>query len=726
MQGVQRSHVICKVAGRPALATSAAMDQAAINEIDAAVKAAKAPGAPLVSSINRVFTILRSHKLMLEQQIEPCFIGIHSMNRDGHGIAWKDAERLMEAILDVGFDVGSVIQPTCSERLAGDNDSHVFNERISQESRGRVPPIPDQHLKYLSLSCSHLNTTLRMIAAGAKCSEELSCSENGTISMHKVENKDPTYASYARSGLKWNVISQHVMGKWPELAQLIQAALNTGSAVAKEEHEMQILLRITAKLATGPCQWDQVKQELQRSKPRCMQAMPHMFTFCVLYGSTLLERTCRIVASSNAPRRSLGADFYESLSQQPKPKDSDPWIFFRHALLACAYTTPAEKLISASDARKLTAKGFQDGISKANDLMKEIHSKVASVVPSSKVASIAPLLGLFESQLVYLALDKKHKDITVMSTMEHACLALCKEVHEAIGITLSKQWDHLEDPSGQTGKASAKRLSKPREYDSTGKLKDPFVLLHESGFVPGAWITRKQDKLVAQLLKLENDQIIIECDGDQYAAQMSAFIEGKWKLTDAPKAREEADHVAHAAFNSPELVVAVTKGKIMEKLVDLERQHKASLNKIKVFTKPSKMVEASAEVEKGKLTLVPATNVVQAHNEPKKGLQLGMCGTADIHFSLWAPVGKVIVPWWYVKSTNDTEKANMEIISVLDPHDPNKNLKAPLMKNTKPLEIGDVLMRYEQKTEEVPEALVPMPAAGSAPKRRKTGKGQGQ
>ena len=132
------------------------MDQAALTEIDAAVKAAKAPGAPLVSSINRVFTVLRSHKLMLEQQIEPGFIGIHGMNRDGHGIAWKDAERLLQAILDVGFDVGSVIQPTCSERLPADSDAHAFNERISKESRGRVPSIPDQHLKYLSLSCSHL------------------------------------------------------------------------------------------------------------------------------------------------------------------------------------------------------------------------------------------------------------------------------------------------------------------------------------------------------------------------------------------------------------------------------------------------------------------------------------------------------------------------------------------------------------------------------------------
>ena len=46
----------------------------------------------------------------------------------------------------------------------------------------------------------------------------------------------------------------------------------------------------------------------------------------------------------------------------------------------------------------------------------------------------------------------------------------------------------------------------------------------------------------------------------------------------------------------------------------------------------------------------------------------------------------------------------MEIISALDPHDPNKNLKVPLMKNSKPLEIGDVLMRYEQKTEEIPRS----------------------
>eukprot|EP00435_Cladocopium_sp_Y103_P048952 s1320_g14.t1 len=572
-----------------------------------------------------------------------------------------------------------------------------------------------------------------MIAAGAKCSEELSCSEGGTISMHKVETKDPTYAAVARSGLKWRVINGEVLQKWPQLGQLVQAAMNTQSSISKEENEMQMLLRISARLSLGPCHWDEVKQDLMRSKPRCQQAMPNMFAFLRIYGAGLLKRTNMIVKASAtaAPRRQLGADFFEVLSQEPKPRDANPFVNFRHALLAAAYTCP-DKMLTTADARKLGAKGSQKSIEEANQMMVEIEKLVQAKIPVEKQASIAPLLGLFESQLVFLALDKKHKEISLFETMGHAALALCKEVHEASGITLSNQWDDLDSATSASGQqsSSAKRLSKPREYDSTGKLKDPFVLLHESGFVPGAWIARKQDKLLAKLVKLENDQVIIECDGDQYSAPMSAFLENKWKLTDEPKAKEEGDHVAHAAFNSPEMAVAVTKGKIMEKLIELERQHKASLNKIKVFTKPSKMVEAAAQVEKGKLTLVPATNVVQAQSQPKKGLQMGMCGTSDSHFSLGPPVGKVIVPWWYVKTTSDTDKANMEIQSVLDPSDPNKNLKVPLMKNCKPLEIGDVLMRYEQKIEEIPEDLVPVQAGAPsepiapAPKRRRTGKGQ--
>ena len=59
-------------------------------------------------------------------------------------------------------------------------------------------------------------------------------------------------------------------------------------------------------------------------------------------------------------------------------------------------------------------------------------------------------------------------------------------------------------------------------------------------------------------------------------ATISAFIENQWKLIDEPKPREELDHVAHASSNSPDMTVATTKGKIIEKLMELERQRKAS------------------------------------------------------------------------------------------------------------------------------------------------------
>ena len=708
------------------------MKQAVIDEIDAAVKAARAPGAPLVASINRVFTILRSHKLMLEQQIEPGFIGIHAMNRDGHGIAWRDAERLLQAILDVGFDAGSVMHPTCSERVPGDNDSHLFNEKLSQESGGRVPFIPDQHLKFLSLSCSHLNTTLRMIAAGAKCSEELSCCENGTISMHQVEKKDPAYASFAKKGLRWNVISQHVMQQWPELAQLIQAALNTGSAVAKEEHEMQILLRIAAKLNAGPCQWDHVKQELQRSKPRCMAAMPMMFSFCRIYGAGLLSRTSMIVkaAATAAPRRQLGPDFFELLSQEPRPRDANPWVNFRHALLATAYTCP-DKVLTTADVRKLGSKQSQKLLEEANQMMVDMDKLVESKIPAGQRATIAPLLGLFESQLVFLALEKKAKELSLMESMGHAALALCKEVHEAIGVTLSKKWDHLDSTTASGQPSTTKRLTKVREYDDTGKLKDPFVLLHESGFVPGTWITRKQNKLVAKLLRLENDQVVIECEGDEYSAQVSSFLENKWKVTDEPKAKEVADHLKHSGHQSEEMATQVTRGKIIEKLMDLDKQHKASLSKVKVFKKP-RSVEAAAHVPQGKLVLVPATNSVQSSQNPKKGLQMGMCDAA-MHWTLNPPSGKgIVVPFWYVKTTADNEKANMEVVGEIESGRANRGFKVPLMKNHKDLEEGDILMKYEEGKQETPEELVPVPpapaqSAGPAEqpaKKRKTGKSQ--
>ena len=90
----------CSTLAVPEVASMEAHD---VSEIDPLVKAAQSPGAPLVSSVNKVLHALQERQYLRHMVIEPQFIGIHPQNRDGHGVAWHDCHSLMANIVDVGF-----------------------------------------------------------------------------------------------------------------------------------------------------------------------------------------------------------------------------------------------------------------------------------------------------------------------------------------------------------------------------------------------------------------------------------------------------------------------------------------------------------------------------------------------------------------------------------------------------------------------------------------------
>ncbi|CAK9070154.1 unnamed protein product [Durusdinium trenchii] len=642
-----------------------------VSEIDPLVKAAQSPGAPLVSSVNKVLHALQERQYLRHMVIEPQFIGIHPQNRDGHGVAWHDCHSLMANIVDVGFDA-SITNCICVETAPGDSSAIAFNQALSVESGGKLPEVHPQHLKFLSLSGSHLNTALRMIGQGTPCSVE-SVAIDGKVNVQKVLQKDAAYAEASRAGLRWKVLSAAVLAQWPQLASLIQSAANTGNHLAREEHE-----------AFGG-------------------------------GQKLIDRTSALVkTSTSGTDRSLGVEFYELLGQEPRPKDADPFVRFRHALLALGYSCPVPRLITATDCRRLFQRQFQDDIGKANELMGKVDALVEKKVEHRQRHRVFPEQYLFECQLVLLALQKRHRDIELCDSMEHAALAFCEAVQEAVGVTLSNEWDGLKTPPKSSALTTTAVAAKLREFDASGQV-----------------VARKKDKLQAKLVKFEGGNVVIEYDGEQYMATISAFLENQWKLIDEPKTREALDHVAFASCNSYDMIVAGTKGKIVEKLMELEKQHKASLNKVQVYLKPPKTVEATSEVAVGKLVLVPATPAIQAlqvdSRSKPKGLSLGKCGTNSHSFYLTQVVqvpkdGKgIVVPFWFVKGTSDPDKANVEIVNIVDPGDENKGLKhIPLMKNTRALQQGDVLLKFDEaRNDDTPDELVPF---ASAVKRRKTGK----
>ena len=95
---------------------------------------------------------------------------------------------------------------------------------------------------------------------------------------------------------------------------------------------------------------------------------------------------------------------------------------------------------------------------------------------------------LFECQLVLLALQKRHRDIELCDSMEHAALAFCEAVQEAVGVTLSNEWDGLKTPPKSSALTTTAVAAKLREFDASGQLKDPSILLREAGFLPGKWL----------------------------------------------------------------------------------------------------------------------------------------------------------------------------------------------------------------------------------------------
>ena len=221
---------------------------------------------------------------------------------------------------------------------------------------------------------------------------------------------------------------------------------------------------------------------------------------------------------------------------------------------------------------RLFQRQFQDDIGKANELgwarvdkhwwRKKLSKRQQGVTPSSISSSASWCCwhcrkGTGTSSCV-----------TAWSTRLWLFAQLSKK---PVGVTVSNEWDGLKITPKSSALTTTAVAAKLREFDASGQLKDPSILLREAGFLPGKWIARKKDKLQAKLVKFEGGNVIIECEGEQYMATISAFIENQWKLIDEPKPREALDHVAFASSNSPDMIVAATKGKIIEKLMELEK-----------------------------------------------------------------------------------------------------------------------------------------------------------
>ena len=419
-----------------------------LDELDVLIQQAEKKG--IVKGAQQIMGYLAKTGLMVSQQIPAEQVGCHPLNRDGYGVNPRDVHSLVSGIASVGFDAGQT-HPICTEILPSDTELVSFNQALADGSNGLLPPMANC-MRYASLANSHTNAALRCILASVPHDDPDLCT-HGHLSLDVIRQKDPGLALAAEQGLVWRVISLQVAEARPQLLSIIQASSNTAGQLQRGEHESQMMRRIR-NAVFGPSKgkkWHEIKGELQRSKPQCAEAMPHIYAFIVKFaGPTgLLDRTEDYIRAHAPSSRQLGAAFFDQLSMERRPASSDPWVFFRHACMRVGYTTDVH--ITATDIKRMFGRQCADKVEKANAIMRRMHELTSEL----EQRSIWQALGWFHQDVVMQALEKRQKDFDVSSTFEEAAARCIHEIQQVTSNKLTSEWDRwmVSDavPAASTG-----------------------------------------------------------------------------------------------------------------------------------------------------------------------------------------------------------------------------------------------------------------------------------
>ena len=232
----------------------------------------------LVRNVQEIFSILRRNSLLTTMRIPPMAVGVHPQNRDGAALVTQDVHELLESIVQVGFAPSRVNAIGIEVASEGERE---FNKQLVMSAGSQLGQMDSAALKVLSLSGSHTNWALRLVASGSPHASDI-ISVNGHVSFELVEKRDKCLADHAREGLTWQIIASEVGRRFPELLQMVQASCN--ATLQKTESELQLLRRVCSllsKVADGKPDYKLIKKQALASKPPCGDSLAGIYAFAL-------------------------------------------------------------------------------------------------------------------------------------------------------------------------------------------------------------------------------------------------------------------------------------------------------------------------------------------------------------------------------------------------------------------------------------------------------------
>ena len=88
----------------------------------------------------------------------------------------------------------------------GSEEERLYNQRLVDGAGGALGSMDSKMLKVRSLSASHTNWTLRLVASRAS-HDSAELRVNGALSLEQVKARDAVFAEHVELGLNWRVIA---------------------------------------------------------------------------------------------------------------------------------------------------------------------------------------------------------------------------------------------------------------------------------------------------------------------------------------------------------------------------------------------------------------------------------------------------------------------------------------------------------------------------------------
>lgn len=176
--------------------------------------------------------------------ISPAMVGFHWANASA--VSSDRVANLAGLILREGFDPGEANHMAILvQEVPGSSRIHDYNVSLCADHPDLAAQVNGEKMTFGSLSQSHLNQTLKNLAAGVSVGMASVEGSPGTLSVQLSAGHHPSFAEHATNGLAWELLS-HEINQDTNALRTIYAACNVKTCVAMPDHEIEAMRAISS------------------------------------------------------------------------------------------------------------------------------------------------------------------------------------------------------------------------------------------------------------------------------------------------------------------------------------------------------------------------------------------------------------------------------------------------------------------------------------------------